>query len=82
MASSQGQAAPSLTLGPVRARRARPVGHSGLPREIARYLGAVALFVVGAIHAQQYYDAYFYVVPTIGTLFLLNFVGREWWVCC
>jgi len=43
--------------------------------EIARYLGAVSILVVGAIHAQQYYDAYFYVVPTIGTLFLLSFVG-------
>ena len=43
--------------------------------EIARYLGAVSLFAVGAVHAQQYYDAYFYVVPTIGTLFLLNFIG-------
>ena len=31
--------------------------------------------MVGAIHAQQYYDAYFYVVPTIGTLFLLSFIG-------
>jgi hypothetical protein len=30
---------------------------------------------VGAIHAEQYYEDYFYVVPTIGTLFLLSFVG-------
>ena len=43
--------------------------------EIARYLGAVSILVVGAIHAQQYYYAYFYVVPTIGTLFLLSFIG-------
>jgi hypothetical protein len=43
--------------------------------ELARYLGAVALFMVAAIHAQQYYDAYFSVVPTIGTLFLLNVIG-------
>jgi hypothetical protein len=43
--------------------------------EVARYLGAVSILVVGAIHAQQYYDAYFRVVPTIGTLFLLSFVG-------
>jgi hypothetical protein len=43
--------------------------------EIARYLGAISILVVGAIHAQQYYDAYFSVVPTIGTLFLLSFVG-------
>jgi hypothetical protein len=43
--------------------------------EIVRYLGAVSIVVVGVIHAQQYYDAYFSVVPTIGTLFLLSFIG-------
>jgi CBS domain containing-hemolysin-like protein len=43
--------------------------------QAARYLGAVSIFLVGAVHAQQYYDAYFSVVPTIGTLFLLSFVG-------
>jgi hypothetical protein len=43
--------------------------------ETARYLGAISILVVGAIHAQQYYDAYFRVVPTIGTLFLLSFIG-------
>ena len=43
--------------------------------EIARYLGAISILVVGAIHAQQYYEAYFRVVPTIGTLFLLSFIG-------
>jgi hypothetical protein len=43
--------------------------------EVTRYLGAVSILVVGAIHAEQYYEDYFYVVPTIGTLFLLSFVG-------
>jgi hypothetical protein len=43
--------------------------------EIARYFGAVSILLVGAVHAQQYYDAYFSVVPTIGTLFLLSFIG-------
>jgi len=46
-----------------------------LTGEAARYLGALSILVVGAIHAQQYYDDYFYVVPTIGTLFLLSFTG-------
>jgi hypothetical protein len=46
-----------------------------LAGEIARYLGAISILVVGAIHAQQYYEAYFSVVPTIGTLFLLSFIG-------
>lgn len=43
--------------------------------ETARYLGAVSILAVGGIHLQQYYDAYFRVVPTIGTLFLLSFIG-------
>jgi hypothetical protein len=43
--------------------------------ETARYLGAVSILLVGAVHAQQYYHAYFSVVPTIGTLFLLSFIG-------
>ncbi len=43
--------------------------------EIARYLGAISLLLVGAVHAQQYYAAYFRVVPVIGTLFLLSFIG-------
>jgi hypothetical protein len=48
---------------------------SALARELARYLGALSIVVVGVIHAQQYYYAYFSVVPTIGTLFLLSFIG-------
>jgi hypothetical protein len=60
---------------PLRALPTRPAGRSRRVSEVARYLGAVSLFAVGAIHAQQYYEAYFYVVPTIGTLFLLNFIG-------
>jgi len=43
--------------------------------EVARYLGAISILLVGVVHAQQYYGAYFSVVPTIGTLFLLSFIG-------
>jgi len=50
-----------------------------VPRDLvavsARYLGAISILLVGVVHAQQYYDAYFSVVPTIGTLFLLSFIG-------
>jgi hypothetical protein len=53
----------------------RPSRRLELSGEIARYLGAVSILIVGAIHAQQYYDAYFSAVPTIGTLFLLSFIG-------
>jgi hypothetical protein len=61
--------------GSKRARLAYVGRRSELTGETARYLGAVSLVVVGVIHAQQYYYAYFSVVPTIGTLFLLSFVG-------
>ena len=61
-----------------RAMRGLPVAGSRrreLAGEIARYLGALSILLVGAVHAQQYHDAYFSVVPTIGTLFLLSFIG-------
>ena len=59
------------------AMRARPARRDSreLTGEIARYFGAVSILLVGVVHAQQYYDAYFSVVPTIGTLFLLSFIG-------
>jgi hypothetical protein len=70
-------AQPALT-GDTGARRAVPRRRDHrreLTAEVARYLGAVSILLVGAVHAQQYYDAYFSVVPTIGTLFLLSFIG-------
>jgi hypothetical protein len=39
-----------------------------------RALGALAVLVVGAIHLQQYLKLYS-AIPTIGTLFVLNFAG-------
>ena len=39
-----------------------------------RALGALATLAVGAIHLQQYFKLYSS-VPTIGTLFVLNFAG-------
>ncbi len=39
-----------------------------------RATGALSLLAVGAVHLQQYLKLY-YSVPTIGTLFVLNFVG-------
>ena len=61
--------------GGMRARPLRRDHRRELTGEIARYLGAVSILLVGAVHAQQYYEAYFSVVPTIGTLFLLSFIG-------
>ncbi len=42
---------------------------------LARSVGATALLAVGAVHLEQYYVDDYSVVPTIGTLFLLNFVA-------
>jgi hypothetical protein len=42
---------------------------------ILRYLGAASLLAVGIDHIEQYYVDYYRAVPTIGTLFLLNFVS-------
>lgn len=69
MSSAPSHAAPMRAL----PARSRDRGH--LTAEITRYLGAVSIVLVGVVHAQQYYDAYFSVVPTIGTLFLLSFIG-------
>jgi len=38
-------------------------------------LGAVALLAVGGVHFQQYEYDYFSVIPTIGPLFLVNFIA-------
>src|SRR2546421_12987214 len=44
-------------------------------QQAARYLGAAALLGVGIDHIQQYVGASYSVIPTIGTLFALNFVS-------
>jgi hypothetical protein len=41
----------------------------------ARTVGAVALLVVGGIHYQQYRYALYSVIPTIGLLFIVNFIA-------
>jgi hypothetical protein len=56
----------------------RAVDRSNLRRAspwlAARFLGALSLLAVGAVHLQQY-DYLYSTIPTIGTLFLLNFIG-------
>jgi len=42
---------------------------------VMRVLGAVALLCVGGLHYQQYRYAFYSSVPTIGPLFLANFIG-------
>jgi hypothetical protein len=62
-----------------------PIERSALPRPnrpvpasalwlAARVLGALAVLAVGAVHLQQYTMLYS-AIPTIGTLFILNFAG-------
>ena len=40
-----------------------------------RHLGAVSVLATGVVHIQQYYNQDYSTIPTIGTLFFLNFVG-------
>jgi hypothetical protein len=40
-----------------------------------RMLGALALLLIGGIHYQQYHYAFYSAIPTIGPLFLLNFIA-------
>lgn len=40
-----------------------------------RYLGALAVLATGVAHIEQYSVDNYSTVPTIGTLFLLNFIG-------
>ena len=44
-------------------------------QQACRYLGAAALLGVGIDHIQQYFGASYSAIPTIGTLFALNFVS-------
>lgn len=40
-----------------------------------RFVGALAILAVGAVHLQQYIGEDYRAIPTIGTLFLLNAIG-------
>lgn len=80
MASTHSQAERSRVIEgelPVRLLPPRAGRRGYVTGEIARYFGALSILLVGAVHAQQYYAAYFSVVPTIGTLFLLSFIGSS-----
>ena len=67
ISSRHGEEAPESTPARSRAR--------GYAVVITRLVSALALLSTGAIHIQQYYVADYRVIPTIGTLFLLNFIG-------
>jgi hypothetical protein len=57
---------------PVQPARARARG--GAAWLALRALGALAVLAVGAVHLQQY-ELLYSAIPTIGTLFVLNFAG-------
>ena len=59
-----------MTTHPIELARPRTIGATAL-----RVLGAGTLVVVGAVHLEQYIAVHFAVVPVIGPMFLLNFVG-------
>lgn len=42
---------------------------------LMRYLGALLLFGVGAVHLYEYFATHYQVIPIIGVLFVLNFAG-------
>jgi hypothetical protein len=57
--------------GPPRLRSRR----RSIVAETSRYLGALAVLATGGAHIEQYAVDSYSTVPTIGTLFLLNFIG-------
>lgn len=42
--------------------------------QAALYLGALSVLAIGVVHIQQFYAQDYSTIPTIGTLFFLNFV--------
>ena len=44
-------------------------------RTVTRLLGALALLVIGSVHFEQYEYDFYSSIPTIGPLFLANFIA-------
>ena len=49
--------------------------HRAIVAQAFRYLGALAVLATGVAHIEQYSVDNYSTVPTIGTLFLLNFIA-------
>jgi hypothetical protein len=49
--------------------------HRSIIAQVSRYLGALAVLATGVAHIEQYSVDNYSTVPTIGTLFLLNFIA-------
>ena len=52
-----------------------PTRHRAIVAQAFRYLGALAVLATGVAHIEQYSVDNYSTVPTIGTLFLLNFIA-------
>ena len=52
-----------------------PARHRAIVAQAFRYLGALAVLATGVAHIEQYSVDNYSTVPTIGTLFLLNFIA-------
>jgi hypothetical protein len=52
-----------------------PMRHRAIAAQAFRYLGALAVLATGVAHIEQYSVDNYSTVPTIGTLFLLNFIA-------
>jgi hypothetical protein len=52
-----------------------PTRHRAIIAQAFRYLAALALLATGVAHIEQYSVDNYSTVPTIGTLFLLNFIA-------
>jgi hypothetical protein len=52
-----------------------PTSHRSIVARACRYLGALAVLATGVAHIEQYAVDNYSTVPTIGTLFLLNFIA-------
>lgn len=52
-----------------------PAGRRSLITHALRYVGALAVLATGVAHIEQYTVDNYSTVPTIGTLFLLNFIA-------
>jgi len=65
-----------MTTQPLEHRRTVAVARPRVADATAlRVLGSATLLVVGAVHLEQYIGVHFRVIPVIGPLFLLNFIG-------
>ena len=75
IADGPGSAGPDMW-DAVPTRRRRPVAHRshGWVWLVLRVLGALAVLATGAVHLYEF-DRFYSQIPTIGTLFLLNFLG-------